>query len=172
MGGLVAGAWAHPGRTLTLAFWDGPFGLSADGSVLVWMLEPDDRGVAGTLAERQVSRTRAVGQAFQDADPAGAYLYQTIQELGADRPSYRESFAAAQAGPIPLDGLRAVDIPVLFGRGESDHVADGAALVELAALIPEATMVTLAGCGHSACFEVPEAWNAAVRTHLAREQRD
>jgi hypothetical protein len=113
------------------------------------MLEPDDRGVGGTLAERQVSRTQAVGRAFQDADPAGAYMYQTIPGLGADRPSYRESFAAAQAAPIPLDGLRALGVPVLFGRGESDHVADGTALAELAALIPEATTVTLAGYGHS-----------------------
>jgi 3-oxoadipate enol-lactonase len=170
MGGLVAATWAlaRPRRTLTLAFWDGPFGLSADGSALAWTLEPGDPGVAGTLAERQVARTRAVGQAFQDADPSGTYLYQTIQELGTDRPSFGESFAAARAAPVPLAGLRALNAPILFGRGEFDHVADGTALAELAALIPGATTVTLAGCGHSPYFEMPDAWNAAVRAHLAR----
>jgi pimeloyl-ACP methyl ester carboxylesterase len=145
--------------------------MSADGSALMWTLEPGDPRIAGTLApsgELEVARTRAVGQAFQDADPSGTYLYQTIQQLGSDRPSYRETLAAAQAAPVPLDGLRALDAPILFGWGEFDHVVDGTALTELAALIPGATTVTLAGCGHSPYFEMPEAWNAAVRAHLAR----
>jgi 3-oxoadipate enol-lactonase len=173
MGGLIAGSWAlaHPGRTLTLALWDGPFELSADGKSLVWTLEPDDRGLAGTLGERHVSRVRALGEAFQDAHPVQAYLYQTIQELGTDRPSYQDSFPAAQSAPMPLDGLRALGVPILLGRGEHDHVVGDAALIELAACLPEATVVTLAGSGHSPYFEVPDAWNAAVRAHLARAVR-
>jgi pimeloyl-ACP methyl ester carboxylesterase len=64
MGGLVAGSWAlaHPGRTLTLALWDGPFGLSADGKSLVWTLEPDDRGLPGPLGERHLGRVRRSGK--------------------------------------------------------------------------------------------------------------
>jgi pimeloyl-ACP methyl ester carboxylesterase len=173
MGGLVAGAWAlaHPGRTLTLAFWDGPFGLSADGNALVWALETSASPVAETLGDRQVGRTQSVGQAFQDADYSGTYLYQTVQLLGTNRPSYRESFAAAQAAPLPLDGLRALDAPILFGWGEFDPTVDGTALAELAVRIPGATTVTLAKGGHSPYFEMPEAWNAAVRAHLARTRR-
>jgi pimeloyl-ACP methyl ester carboxylesterase len=50
-------------------------------------------------------------------------------------------------------------------------VVGDAALIELAARLPEATVVTLVGSGHSPYFEVPDAWNAAVRAHLARAVR-
>jgi 3-oxoadipate enol-lactonase len=161
-------AISHPARTLTLAFWDGPFGPSADGDALVWTLEPDDVGVANTLVERRVSQTVAVGQSFRDTNPVGTYLYQTIQELGSNRPSYPDTFAAAKAAPLPLDAINALGVPVLFGRGEFDHVVDASAPDALVARVPRSTRVTIAGSGHSPYFEQPDAWNAAVRTHLAR----
>ena len=173
MGGLVAGAWAlaHPERTLTLALMNGPFGLSADGNALAWALEASISPVTETLGDRQLGQTQAVGQAFQDADYSGTYLYTTVQLLGTNRASYQESFAAAAATPLPLDGLRALDAPILFGWGELDPTINGTALTELAARIPGATTVTLANGGHSPYFEMPEAWNAAVRAHLARAGR-
>jgi pimeloyl-ACP methyl ester carboxylesterase len=172
MGGMVSAAWAlaHQARVVTLALWDGPFGLLEDRRSMVWKLEPDDTGVAATLEDRQISRTPAVARGFQDSDPVGTYLYQTIQELGTARPSYHENFAAAKAAGVPVDGLARLGVPVLLGRGEFDHVVGDQALAEIASLIPRATTVTLAGGGHSPYFEIPGAWNAAMRAHLNRAQ--
>lgn len=169
MGALVAARWAvsNPQRVHSLALWDGPFSASDDGDNLVWRLAPDDRGVQATLTDRKVGSTRAVGSSFSQRNPAGTYLYQTIQEIGNARPNYARTFAAAQAEPVPLAELAALQAPILLGRGEDDHVADPAAYVDLAARLPNATLVTLLGCGHSPYFEDPVQWNAAMRRHVA-----
>jgi pimeloyl-ACP methyl ester carboxylesterase len=173
MGGLVAAAWAiaNPGRVRTLALWDGPFAADADGRELSWQLRPDDQGVASTLIDRRVSGTRAVGAAFRQRDPVGAYLYQTIQLLGLDRPPYTEVFETARSAPVSIAALAALDVPILFGWGEHDHVVDAEALRRLADLIPGATTVTIRDSGHSPYFERPVEWNQAVQAHAwARRQ--
>lgn len=170
MGALVAGRWAitHPERVLSLALWDGPFATSDDGGHLAWKLNPDDKGVRATLFDRQVGWTRSVGEAFAARDPVHTYLYQTIQEVGNNRPDYARTFAAAQAEPIPLAALAALPAPILLGRGEHDHVADPAAYADLAARLPGAIVETLPDAGHSPYFEIATEWNAAVRRHVAR----
>jgi 3-oxoadipate enol-lactonase len=132
--------------------------------------EPDDGGVSATLDHRLVAITRAVGAAFMERDPGGTYLYQTIQELGNARPTYAQVFAAAQAEPVSIAALAALN-PILFGRGEHDHVSDEAPLRELASLIPGSVMVTLPGSGHSLYFETPAEWNDAVHQHVETEYR-
>jgi len=109
-----------------------------------------------------------VGAAFAERNPVGTFLYQTLQELGNARPDYAQVFAAAQAEPVALAGLAALPAPILLGRGEHDHVADSAAYADLAARLPNARLVTLPGCGHSPYFEAPDAWNAAMRHHIAQ----
>jgi pimeloyl-ACP methyl ester carboxylesterase len=171
LGGMVAAAWAvaNPGRSITLALCDGPLALTDEGRRVGWSLEPRDEGVEATLVDREVGRTPAVGLAFQEADRVGTYLYQTLQELGNVKPTYADVFAAAQAEPVPVAGLIALDIPILLMRGEHDHVADDAAYRSLAARLPRATMVTIPGGGHSPYFETPEEWNGIILRHVGAE---
>ena len=168
MGALVAAKWAisNPDRVLTLALWDGPFAAGNDDRDLVWTLPPGDLGVQGTLENRQVGKTRAVGALFEARDPVGTYLYQTIQEMGNVKPSYAQVFTAAQAEPIPIAGLNELGVPILIALGETDLVASVEAYKHLAALIPRATMRVLEGCGHSPYFETPELWNRIALDHV------
>lgn len=170
MGALVAASWAiaNPGLVRSLAFWDGPFAVSDDHQHFVWGLEPDDKGVQATKADRKVGTIRSVGAPFLARDRAGTFLYQSLQELGTARPSYAQAFAAAKAEPAPLANLAALDVPILIGRGEFDHVADPASYEALAALLPRAELVVLPGCGHSPYFEEPALWNAATLRHVRR----
>jgi pimeloyl-ACP methyl ester carboxylesterase len=168
MGALVAASWAiaNPGLVRSLALWDGPFALSEDRGYFVWGLAPGDKGVQSTRVDRQVGQIRSVGATFREQDRAGTFLYQSLQELGTARPSYTEAFAAAQAEPVPIAPLAALDAPILIGRGEFDHVADPAAYEALAAVFPRARTVVLPGCGHSPYFEQPEMWNEATIRHV------
>jgi pimeloyl-ACP methyl ester carboxylesterase len=89
-----------------------------------------------------------------------------LQEIGNVRPGYTESFAAAQAKPVPIGPLAALDAPLLVGRGEFDHVADPAEYQRLRTVMPGASFIVLLGCGHSPYFEQPEMWNKAVLCHV------
>lgn len=169
LGGLVAAAWAvrNPERTVTLALCDGPLALIDEGRRLGWTLEPNDKGVQATLVDRQLGQTVAVGRPFEERDAVGTYLYQTLQELGNAKPTYSEIFAAAQAEPVSVADLVALDIPILLVRGEHDHVADEAAYHLVAERIPHAVFVTIPGSGHSPYFETPAEWNEIVLRHVA-----
>ncbi|MDB5681381.1 MAG: alpha/beta hydrolase, partial [Sphingomonas bacterium] len=108
----------------------------------------------------------AVSQAFVGSEPVRTYLYQTLQELGSARPGYGEIFALIDADPMPMALLAELGAPILIGRGEHDHVADPQAYEEIAARLPNASTIVLAGAGHSPYFEVPEQWNAAMLDHV------
>jgi 3-oxoadipate enol-lactonase len=168
MGALVAASWAiaNPGLVQSLALWDGPFAASEDRRQLLWKLNPDDKGVQATKVNRHVGQTRSVGTEFLERDRARTFLYQSLQELGPVRPSYAEAFAVAQAEPVPLAPLVALDVPILIGRGEFDHVADPADYDELRAVFPRAELVVIPGCGHSPYFEEPQTWNQVTLRHV------
>jgi 3-oxoadipate enol-lactonase len=168
MGAFVAAHWAitHPGFVATLALWGGPFEVSADRQSLLWGLAPDDKGVQSTQINRQIGQSRSFAAEFLARDRAGAFLYQSLQELGQVRPSYAAAFAAAKAAPVPLRSLAALDVPILIGRGEFDHTADPAAYEALAALLPTARTVILPGCAHASYFEAPKLWNEATLHHV------
>jgi pimeloyl-ACP methyl ester carboxylesterase len=57
-------------------------------------------------------------------------------------------------------------MPVLCIVGEHDALVAPAAVAAVAALLPNARVVVVPGCGHSPYFEDPETWNDAVRSFL------
>lgn len=167
MGAFVAAAWAlaNPRRVATLALWDGPFAVSDSGK-LAWALKPNDKTISANRADPQVGVAGAVSLEFSRREPVKAYLYQTVQNIGNTKPSYSALFAAAEAEPVDIVALAALGIPVLFGRGENDPVADPVEYEKLASLIPTANLKTIPSAGHSPYFEAPELWNAAVMAHV------
>lgn len=164
LGALVVSAWAvaNPQRVLSVSMLDGPFAASPDGSELIWTLEATDDDVHSTQVDRQVGRTVGVSAAFAERDPAGTYLYQTLQELGNTKPSYSQLFAAAKSEPVSLEQFASLDLPVLIGRGEYDQLANVDALDRLASLLPRASRVTIPGAGHSPYIESPTEWNRSI----------
>jgi 3-oxoadipate enol-lactonase len=170
LGALVVSAWAvaNPHRVLSLALLDGPFAASADGSELIWTLEPTDDDVRSNQVDREVGRTAVVSAAFAERDPAGTYLYQSLLEVGNARPSYSQLFAAAKAEPVSIRRLASLDRPVLIGRGECDQLADADALERLVSLVPRASTVTIPGSGHAPYLESPTDWNRSILAFVDR----
>jgi pimeloyl-ACP methyl ester carboxylesterase len=64
--------------------------------------------------------------------------------------------------------LPAIGVPVLLVAGSDDRTAPAAAMERMAAKIPSAEFVTLAGCGHLGPMDQPEEFNAALDGFLAR----
>jgi 3-oxoadipate enol-lactonase len=59
-------------------------------------------------------------------------------------------------------------MPLLMVQGEEDRVAPAAANAELlAAALPHARLVMLAGCGHLPEVEFPSRVNALIAAHLS-----
>jgi pimeloyl-ACP methyl ester carboxylesterase len=104
---------------------------------------------------------RSLWSGFVEANPELAFLYRQINRLNpkrpadflALRPGYRGSFAEL---------LAASGVPVLFLVGEHDAITPPAIVQRSAALVAGAGFQVIAQAGHSAYFERPDAFNAAV----------
>jgi pimeloyl-ACP methyl ester carboxylesterase len=72
------------------------------------------------------------------------------------------------SGEVPPFGSGLAAVPVLIIQGQEDRVTPAAANAELlAAALPHARLVTLAGCGHLPEVEFPDRVNHLIRDHLA-----
>jgi pimeloyl-ACP methyl ester carboxylesterase len=61
-----------------------------------------------------------------------------------------------------------IRVPTLLVAGSDDRTAPAAVMERMAAKIPGAEFVTLAGCGHLGPMDQPEEFNAALEAFLAR----
>ena len=107
----------------------------------------------------------AVDASFSVSQPALAYLYQAIGRMGTADPDV----IIPRMGLVTHDAssARRLTMPVLCIVGDRDLLVPPAVVHELAALLPDARVVEIAGCGHSPYFEDAEAWNDALRGFLA-----
>ena len=121
-------------------------GLLAAGERFVW-------GEGSGLSPGDAARVR---QGFLEHRPHA--LAHVLRELVAVQPAVEEL----------APRLRGLDLPALIVAGEADatSVATGR---ELAAALPRARLVLVAGAGHVVNLERPEAFNAALLAFLAEE---
>ncbi|MEY9848400.1 alpha/beta fold hydrolase [Streptacidiphilus sp. MAP5-3] len=70
--------------------------------------------------------------------------------------------------PDSLADLRKVDVPSLVVVGAEDTLTPPSDAEALAEALPQSELTILPGAGHLSPLEVPEAFNTAVRTLLAR----
>lgn len=92
-----------------------------------------------------------------------------VRELGAAQRPEAISFAlrAMRDRPDATELLPGVKVPTLFLVGEHDAVTPPADHAAMAALVPGASLVEIAGAGHMTNLEAPEAFNRALRGFLA-----
>jgi len=64
--------------------------------------------------------------------------------------------------------LPQIRVPTLLVAGSDDRTAPASVMERMAAKIPGAEFVTLAGCGHLGPMDQPDAFNAALEGFLAR----
>ena len=109
-------------------------------------------------------RRRALADPFYERSPEMAFLYQQLRGINPPRPSdflaptgrminYRGSMAGA---------LEASGVPILWIVGEQDRVVAPELVRSSHRLTPGSRFHVVPGAGHSAYFERPAEWNAAV----------
>ncbi len=117
------------------------------------------------LAERAIHP--AVGATLAAASPALHHLYRAIDALahGLDKNALRARLMETRRRP-PSDAA-AIGVRTLFVTGAQDVVFPSCCAPGLAAAFPDARHVEIEGAGHSAYFDRPAAFNAAVDAFLA-----
>ena len=132
-------------------------------------------GAAGrrALAERLL----AEGSAFLVAEPppllsdhAPQVLQDRVRTLVADQPA--PAIAAAALGmaarPDRRDELGAIGVPTLVVTSDGDRLIPAALTASMAAAIPGAELLRIAGVGHLSNLEAPEEFDGGLSRLLAR----
>lgn len=161
-----------PGRVASLTY-SGTNGGSVDEHyrTLRADLEAD-----GTLSGSLLSRALAVG--YGQESPSMRHLYMRIRSLNPTRdPAFLKP-----AGRLPANRgstaqrLNDSGLPILWVVGDQDRVVHPDLIRISHELTPGSRFTLIEGAGHSAYFERPDAWNAAVLSFLddveAELQRD
>ena len=167
MGGMVAQRLLahapHAARAIVLAQTSAAFGSSEPGEQADFIssrLGPLDAGHGmAALADGMVADL-----AGPDADPAGLVLARDCFAHTPDS-TYRDSVLALPG----FDGeaaLGRIAVPALVLAGALDAATPPAGMERMAARIPGARYAALAGAGHLAYLERPQAFNAALRRFL------
>ena len=106
---------------------------------------------------------RELGGTYRKGNPEGVKRFLAIDEQNPDHPAKRQSLGQ----PTTLTRLEAMKVPTLVIAADEDAYAPPPVMRMFADHIPGAQFQVIAGSGHSAYWEQPEAWNEAVLTFLA-----
>lgn len=108
----------------------------------------------------------AIGDRLPALDLGKAYLYQALGTFGRRPPDPEIARLLHETTYAPAD-LSRLTQPVLLLCGELDALMTPALVQQAATRLAHATVVEMAGRGHSPYFEDPDAWNAVVGEFLA-----
>jgi pimeloyl-ACP methyl ester carboxylesterase len=162
MGGWtgVQMALRHPDRVRSLVLADTIGGIALPSGLAA------TRDMAARAAAAN-AQTPALAADYPARDPAGAYLYAQLSAFNTELDQaelFRRLFS--RDALVAVEDAARVRVPVLVIAGTRDLIWSPQILRELAAQLPDARVVEI-DAGHSAYFETPRAFNAALRTFLA-----
>ena len=107
----------------------------------------------------------AIDPSLAERDPARALLYQQLGGMGAMDPSVvMPRILGTTHDQSDADRLT---MPILCIVGDRDPLFPPAAVRAAADMLPHASVVEIAGSGHSPYFEDPLTWNDVVTRFLA-----
>ena len=162
LGGVIAIAMHHlaPERCAALVLADS-FAVHPEGEAI------HNRSVEASRAMpmRQIAEARA--PLLLGSAATGALRDDIIETMsGIDPEAYRLGSAAVWLAD-QRERAAAIAVPTLVLVGDEDRITPPALSRELAALVPEARLEVIAGAGHLANIEQPEAFNRAIDLFLA-----
>ncbi len=164
MGGRTATPflWLFPGRLRALVL-SGTTGGAVDDDIRALQAEHAGR-VAG-----QSLRARSLRPTIDAEDPHRAHLFRAINRLNPPRP---KTFLAPSPGLARWRGstmpvIQRAQLPVLFLVGQHDMIVPPEAMRGAHEALPGSRYVEIPNAGHSAYFEQPQVYNAALRDFLA-----
>lgn len=158
-------AYYHPGRIGRAVF---------TGTSIAQRLSPEERARGLAARARMIARGgygfgERVAALLGSAASAGtvALVQHTLRATNPAGFMQAARFGASGEAPPLGAGL---SMPLLIIQGEEDRVTPAAANAELlAAALPQARLVRLAGVGHLPEVECPDRVNQLIRDHLADE---
>ncbi len=162
-------AMAHPGRLrgLVLSATSGPIdprqsGPRGEAALAAWTAaveEPLREGAARGVHP-------AMGLRAAEEQPALHFLYRALDELSValDKAELRRRLFENRN--LPAGSLAAVETPTLWITGAEDVVFPSPVAPYLADVMPKARHVRIEAAGHSAYFERPAEFNAALEAFL------
>ena len=136
-------------------------------------VDPDQHGVR----RAEVARARAEGlQVYvwtsllqrYFADPTERRHDALLLDMATDVDRFENETALALSRGDARTWLGDLDMPVLIAGGKSDRINPPTVQIEMAAALPDATLVLLANAGHFTPLEQPKALASHVATWLAR----
>lgn len=149
-------------RRLVLADTLGGISTSAIRELLARVLQAAD---GGPPPGDELGRHPALDDGFADRDPERAHLYQMLGSFG--EPDLARILPLLMNSQQGREALAPLSIPILFVVGETDRLFPPKVVRKAAAMLANARVVEIPGCGHSPYFEDPAAWNQAVGSFLA-----
>lgn len=161
MGGRTAVPFAlrAPGRT-----WAMVLAGTNGGAVTEEVRQAQDEYKA-SLPKGSTLNHRALASGFVERDPAREFLYRSINRLNPKRP---RDFLAIPAGYRGSSAQRLAEsgIPLLFLVGDQDAIIPPAINRLCHEAVPGSRYEVIEDAGHSAYFERPDEFNAAVMSFL------
>lgn len=169
MGGWAALGYAvaFPEDVASLVLSDSLGGLSTEASRASLDAYIQVRATSAALPPR-LGIHPAFAADLTHRDPSRAFLFQQIASFSTPSP---DMLLRLRESEIGIDSVAGLDIPMHFVFGDADHVFPAEAAADVAAQIPGAHLTVLAHAGHSAYFERPSQFNAAVMRHLVSRRR-
>jgi len=161
-GGSVAAdyAFSHPERLLSLT-------VSSNN------LAAADGYIADTAARIRPKEWeglpwwfRELGPSYRAANPGGVEKWIELHERSVTGKGARQK----RAHVVTPEKLEALQVPTLLITGAADTSTPPSIMRMIARHIPSNELVILAECGHSAYWERPDMFNAAVLDFIARNQ--
>lgn len=113
-------------------------------------------------------REHALSAEFEQREPALSLLYRQLNAINPPRPRGMLGRPPPTCRGSMHETIAAAGVPVLFVVGEHDLITSPELIGEAQRLVPGAQLAVIEGAGHSAYFENPVAWNAAVGDFLAQ----
>lgn len=161
MGGRTAVPFAlrNPGRTWAIVL------AGTNGGAVTEEVRRLQDAYKDALPPGSGLNQRALAPGFIEADPVREFLYRSINRLNPKRP---KDFLAIPAGyrGSSAERLAASGIPVLFLVGEHDAIIPPRITKLCHEAVPGSRFHVIADAGHSAYFEKPDEFNAAVASFL------
>jgi 3-oxoadipate enol-lactonase len=105
---------------------------------------------------------RVLGETFQRENPAGAILYSQIAGFNATNLRTLQG----EMSSFDAETLSRTGVPTLFIVGDEDILFPPWAVRAFQSDVAQSRYVELARTGHTACYERPDAFNAALLTWL------
>jgi pimeloyl-ACP methyl ester carboxylesterase len=169
-GGLASLHFAleHPGRVRGLLLIDSGPGFKNPKAQAGWEAQIER---TASFVERRGLEAFVASKAAQTLvgrNPEQSEARAAARAIAAQDSRGLANFGRRVSGPAPgvIDALTRIQVPALVVVGAEDEPFLRAAEV-MAARLPRASQVTLAGAGHMVNLEVPDAFNRAVSEFLS-----